>query len=512
MADNLFGLYDPTATIPETTRGFTPISKMPGAQSFITGQKIGGGIKGLVEGQQANLGIPYTIGSTLFGFSQGGQNAMSNLLGYQKTQQDIQKTGLEIEEKEIDVAKKTLQTGKLFQLIQSLPEKWQILAANSPEKFVELYAKSDPQLTAYDPEDVILMKALNITDSRNLTANDANVINSAKQYMPQGEADKVNAEERAKANADPLYKPQFVTGQLDYINSLKSGQGIPQNKVTGPTQRQIQNQASGISSNRILPNGNIIGLDGKTYTQEQFNNLPYMDQVLNDPYMPRQEAIKERQVLLKQMRDDKNGIQYQVDVQRGTMEKIEKILNDPSKFKKAFGTDGKLISSLPLVESDAKDVWALLRTLQSREFTRNIQGMRNANPTGGAVGNVSNMEGVRFEEFAANISKANTADQMWEQLKGLYDEMNGYEDRLLKDYYDYYGDKNAQKLNFRPIQYRTFANTPDEAITSQLNQRRIEKQQQIQNRGQNDLAIGSVVDGYQYMGGDKGNPNSWRKL
>jgi hypothetical protein len=65
--------------------------------------------------------------------------------------------------------------------------------------------------------------------------------------------------------------------------------------------------------------------------------------------------------------------------------------------------------------------------------------MRQASPTGGAVGNVSNAEGARFENLIRSLDQAQSPKQVQESLQKIIQFMDEAEKRVLNAYTRTYG-------------------------------------------------------------------------
>lgn len=79
------------------------------------------------------------------------------------------------------------------------------------------------------------------------------------------------------------------------------------------------------------------------------------------------------------------------------------------------------ITGLPVIKqmTGAGDFKAKLDTLKSKTFISTLGAMREASKTGGAVGNVSNMEGQRFENALVALDQAQTDEQFASELQKL---------------------------------------------------------------------------------------------
>ena len=140
-------------------------------------------------------------------------------------------------------------------------------------------------------------------------------------------------------------------------------------------------------------------------------------------------------------------------------------------FEKAFTPEGKLISKDLISEklgfsSDAQDFWNLLASIKTGEFVTNLADMRVASPTGGAVGQVSNAEGQRFEEQRASLRKGNSKNVIYRELVKLDNMLYDYGNKLKQGFERDYGQGASKDLVFQTKQPSNFSEeyTPPEIV------------------------------------------------
>jgi len=125
------------------------------------------------------------------------------------------------------------------------------------------------------------------------------------------------------------------------------------------------------------------------------------------------------------------SVNYAVtQVDRFTEQAI-RLRNHPG-LSKATGFGGEQLSGVP--GTDAADAAALMNTLKSQAFISALGAMREASKTGGAVGNVSDAEGGRFENAFVALTQAQSYPQFVEELDRLIS-MNAESKNLLIDAY-----------------------------------------------------------------------------
>lgn len=110
----------------------------------------------------------------------------------------------------------------------------------------------------------------------------------------------------------------------------------------------------------------------------------------------------------------------------------------------AVGFGGETVSKIPGTE--AANFKANLNSLKTGIFTTALQAMRDASKTGGALGNVSNVEVEKMERLVSALDQAQSEDQMRENLQNLLDYTDDIGDIMRRGYIRTYGDKDAPEL------------------------------------------------------------------
>lgn len=142
-----------------------------------------------------------------------------------------------------------------------------------------------------------------------------------------------------------------------------------------------------------------------------------------------------------------------------------------------------------LTSGKARDANALLNTLKTRIFTSALQEMRANSPTGGALGNVSNLEGNKLEQIMGALERAQTLDQFKTQLKQLADEMQKSRIRLRNNFNRVY----APAIKRYGQATGTFEAQPSQG-------------------GGDGLQPGHIEEGYRFKGGDPSDKNNWEPV
>jgi len=82
----------------------------------------------------------------------------------------------------------------------------------------------------------------------------------------------------------------------------------------------------------------------------------------------------------------------------------------------------------------AFDANAMLQNIKSRNFTTEIQQMRQESPTGGAVGNVAVAEMESFSNLPASLKVGLSRKLLEDQLKQLIRRSEAAQEKILKAY------------------------------------------------------------------------------
>ena len=158
------GLLDPINPLSGLT-GTPGVSELPGAESYVTGQGIQGGLNQLVDAISQRQNPLLAAGRVGLGFVGGQQQGMQNLANFQKLRQDLMKGGLDITksglditqsklnigEKQFDLGRKVSQQQNLYNLIRNLSPDQKALALSNEEEFSKMMI-SNMQLTGSTKE------------------------------------------------------------------------------------------------------------------------------------------------------------------------------------------------------------------------------------------------------------------------------------------------------------------------------------------------------------------------
>ncbi len=117
---------------------------------------------------------------------------------------------------------------------------------------------------------------------------------------------------------------------------------------------------------------------------------------------------------------------YQTDIAGRTLSSVSELISKAVASPQIFGRT----AALPLPDfarSDAfRDYKAQLETLKANVFTSQLNAMREASKTGGAVGNVSDREGDRFANALGALDMAQSPAEVQKQLVILKDSVTNW--------------------------------------------------------------------------------------
>lgn len=121
---------------------------------------------------------------------------------------------------------------------------------------------------------------------------------------------------------------------------------------------------------------------------------------------------------------------------------LEKLANHPG----LSGISGAIYGRLPSGTKDSMAAQALYDSIIARGGFKELQDMRAASPTGGALGNVSNQEGQYLRDAFAPISRIQSKDDLAAALKNAANAVRDSKTRLREAYemtYEYRGAGEA---------------------------------------------------------------------
>ncbi|MGA1111977.1 MAG: hypothetical protein ACO3VO_10310, partial [Ilumatobacteraceae bacterium] len=99
------------------------------------------------------------------------------------------------------------------------------------------------------------------------------------------------------------------------------------------------------------------------------------------------------------------------------------------------GITGGVFGRTPSITPSSLKAQADLNTLRNLAFVQGITELRSSSPTGGAVGNVSNREGDRFDNLKTSLEQTQSYDDLVASLKRMKAQAQSTED-IVKEAFD----------------------------------------------------------------------------
>lgn len=379
------------------------------------------------------------------------QDYTKNMLDITKTKGDILKQPYDLQSARVKSVLDTSKLDGIQRFVKTLPPMKAAELALDPDSYF-----SNNKITE---EERMLYQALGIQDRFNIPKDKAGMVTYFNQLPDQKDVDAHNAEENRKAQNDPLYKPNYLNnGKLDFIKRLAVTNGTPLNKQL---------------SQQDVPEGQVRTSNGKLMSLEEFDKLPLRVQEYLDPDLDIDSFRERKEKVLDARVKDKGLTRYGLTTTRDVSKNIEKILDDPEALNALFTTKGRFAVKFNeetknwFAESGGKaaDVANFLNSLKSKQFTEQIQRMRANNPTGGAVGNVSDREVAMFQNMQEYLSIGGSRDKLYEALVDLYGKSKILSEEYKAVFIEDYGEKQwSDTLNNAMHTYKEYAPTAPEAL------------------------------------------------
>ena len=390
------------------------------------------------------------------------QDILNTNLKTQKLQGDIAQQPYDLQSKKVKSVLDVSKLDGIQRYVKTLPPMKAAELAINPDKYF-----ANNKITE---EERMLYQSLGIKDRFDIPQDKAGMVTYFNQLPDQKDVDKHNAEENRKAQNDPLYKPNYLNnGKLDFIKRLqKTNNADMSNNINTSVNSQLEQQ--------VVPEGMVKTANKKIMSVEDFNKLPLRVQEYLDPDLGVEGFRKRKEKVLDARVKDKGLARYGLTTTRDVSKNIEKILDDPEALNALFTTTGRFAVKFNestgnwFAESGGKaaDVANFLNSLKSKQFTEQIQRMRANNPTGGAVGNVSDREVAMFQNMQEYLSIGGSRDKLYEALVDLYGKSktltNEYKTVFIEDYGE---DQWSDSLNNAMHTYKQYPSSASDAIRKQ---------------------------------------------
>lgn len=212
-----------------------------------------------------------------------------------------------------------------------------------------------------------------------------------------------------KAEAVRTETGQDLTGQVRALGSrlISTGAAPSAAPVVAPTISPVAAPPAAVA--QPVPTPDVSPIAGEpAFVQSSVDNP-----AVSNPTVP----LKLRNELKAAQPKVLNAAIQSVRDIRDLRDTAQKLLANQEGLRQAVGAGGELMAKVP--GSAAANAAADLDNLRNRSFTAGLQALRNASPTGSAVGGVTEREGGRFENLQANLSQSQSFDAIRDQLRQL---------------------------------------------------------------------------------------------
>jgi len=144
-----------------------------------------------------------------------------------------------------------------------------------------------------------------------------------------------------------------------------------------------------------------------------------------------QQLIQEKIDALRQKKQD--AIEKQLATAEGVVDNTKVVLDKVVEAEKLVGKGtagvGSYLSIIP--GTSAKELSTVLGTIKARLGFDQLQQMRNASPTGGALGQVSNRELASLEGALASLDQALSPEALRQNLKQIRESYTRWQESAL---------------------------------------------------------------------------------
>jgi hypothetical protein len=158
-------------------------------------------------------------------------------------------------------------------------------------------------------------------------------------------------------------------------------------------------------------------------------------EVKNDAQLPPQE-IQKREALFPKAKQAVQTVNANMDT---LAQDLETLANHPG----LSGITGIVFGRTPGITPQAREAEALYNKIVARGGFSELQAMRAASPTGGALGNVSNQEGTQLKQSFAEIGREQATPSVQAALKRAAENARLFKQRAQEAYDDTYEYRNS---------------------------------------------------------------------
>lgn len=230
---------------------------------------------------------------------------------------------------------------------------------------------------------------------------------------------------------DKINKPSGLYSVL--TNEQKKSLGLPENVAF---QMSPKGQITEVGSKGVS-----VNIEG----QPQFGTIPPGYQITKEGDSFRMEAIpgSPAEAKVKALADVKTKAKVQEARSGGIvlkdLERLKQKVEDAPWYSGVTGVQGALLSYIP--GTNRVDAEGLLETITANIGFDKLQAMREASPTGGALGAISDRELSNLQAVMGNLSLSQSEGQLLENV----DRLNGVYKKILKKAEGY---PNASQFGF----------------------------------------------------------------
>lgn len=391
------------------------------------------------------------------------QNIEKNPYEKEKLIQDIGIGKIDERSKQLSLIKQETEMDGYEKYLNSLPHNKQI-------EFAALGAKDFFANNPLTNEERLAYQTFGIKDRFRMTDEQADLMSQFYQYIPEKDAISLRYEQSKYSQSEGArYQRTPIVSQLDFLNQYIAKKEV---KQTGsqPTKQTVSKNSPqrqyGITYNEN--NEKIYNsYDGTQFTETQWNALGRREQDLHNPFNNQAQYDKTYDAISKDKVADSKIINYGMEQSTRTARNIEKILSNPKALDALFTPEGRLKVKVNEMTGgwfaelggEAQDIANLIETLKSKQFTDGIQRMRLNNPTGGAVGNVSDKEVAMFQSMEEFLGLTGTREAFYTALVDLYGKSKEVQNSYANMYINDYGEEAYNKTNLKNAKH-TFKDYP----------------------------------------------------
>lgn len=283
---------------------------------------------------------------------------------------------------------------------------------------------------------------LNPDQNRNILAY-ANAPTQADQTKIAIDAQKLKFE-TGTAPALPMSREQFIQGQVAAPAAVE-GQTAP--RIRGPLEPMAQPPAPMVAPE--LQRAGEVPVTQPQAVQPQAPQAPAPQTPKTKPAVDIGKVTplvqqpdskvppREKQKILASQPATISLVNYSVTQLVDARDAAQALLNNPKELKAISGLTGPAVSKVP--GTDAFTGAAKLENLQTRSFVSEIQKMRAASPTGGAVGSVTEKEMAALSNIQASLKAGLKEDVLKKQLQQYINSANRALKTIPNEYARTYG-------------------------------------------------------------------------